>query len=583
MQLIPARTLNIDFLKRVSGKNRVTSSAIARIAKHRLFAEYRASKNPGREYYQPLRFFRRHEMKRNFLRVLLGTMLACMGAHVAYAQEIKIGLNTDITTVDPHFMNQDALAAVSLHMYETLVGLDADARLTPGLAVSWKALNDTTWEFKLRKGVKFHHGDEMTAEDVAFSIDRPGTIKNSPVPYTTYTKAIVGKKIVDPYTIRFTTATPYPLLPNDLNRIFIVSKKLAEKATAEDFNLGKVEAGTGPFKLVKYIKGQSIELARNGNYWGEKPAWAKVTLKMLPNDPARMSALLSGDVQAVEKVPANLISKFKSGKDITIFGKPSNRMVFMFVDVRDTTPFAFDKSGKKLDRNPLKDVRVRQAISKLIDRKVLTEKTLAKLGIPTANIAAPGTFGYNPDLKPDTVDVAGAKKLLADAGYPNGFIITFFAPNDRLINDEQVALTIGQMLSKGGIMTKVETMPFSTYVGRASKKELGFGLLGWGVGGGEPSGALRGLIATADKDKGLGAYNWASYSNPRFDTLLLNAMHTVDDQKREKLLQDATEVAVKDYALIPLYNQVVTWAVKKGIEYTPRTDELTLAHYFKPE
>jgi peptide/nickel transport system substrate-binding protein len=522
-------------------------------------------------------------MKRHILRVLLGAALTCMGAQAVHAQEFKIGLNADISTVDPHFMNQDVLTAVNMHMYETLVALDADARLVPSLAVSWKPINDTTWEFKLRKGVKFHNGDEMTAEDVAFSIDRPATLKNSPAPFTGYTKAIVSKKIVDPHTIQFTTATPYPLLPNDLNRIFIVSKKQAEKATTEDFNRGKVEAGTGPFKLVKYTKGQSVELVRNDNYWGEKPAWSKVTLKMLPNDPARMAALLSGDVQAVEKVQANLVPKFKFSKDTTVFGKASSRVLFLFVDVRDTTPYATDKSGNKLDKNPLKDVRVRHAISKLIDRNLLTEKTLDKLGIPTANIAAPGMFGYNPNLKPDTVDIEGAKKLLAEAGYPDGFGITFFAPNDRFINGEEVAQAIGQMLSKGGIAAKVETMPFSTYVGRAAKKELGLGMLGWGVGGGEPSSALRALIATADKDKGLGAYNWASYSNSRFDSLLLDAMRTVDDHKREKLLQDATEVAMRDYAVIPLYNQVVTWAMKKGIKYTPRSDELTLAQQFKPE
>jgi peptide/nickel transport system substrate-binding protein len=205
------------------------------------------------------------------------------------------------------------------------------------------------------------------------------------------------------------------------------------------------------------------------------------------------------------------------------------------------------------------------------------------MATPAYQYMPDGMFGglaHAPEIK---YDPAGAKKLLAEAGYPDGFGITFFAPNDRFINGEEVALTIGQMLSKGGISTKVETMPFSTFLPRASKKELGLGLLGWGVGGGEPSGALRALIATTDKDKGMGAYNWASYSNQRFDNLLLDAMHTVDDGKREKLLQDAAEVAIKDYAVIPLYNQVVTWAVKKGIKYTPRSDELTLAHHFKPE
>ena len=275
--------------------------------------------------------------------------------------------------------------------------------------------------------------------------------------------------------------------------------------------------------------------------------------------------------------------KFKFSKETTVFGKVSSRVIFLFVDMRDSTPAVTDKNGKRLDKNPLKDVRVREAISKLIDRNQLTEKTLDKLGIPTANIAAPGMFGYVPELKPDTADVAVAKKLLSEAGYPDGFGITFVSPNDRFINDEQVAAMIGQMLSSGGVQVKVETMPFSAYVSRAAKKEFSFGLRGWGVGGGEPSGALRGMIATPDKEKGLGANNWTSYSNPRFDNMLLTAIHTVDDRRREKLLQDATRIAIQDYAVIPLYNQVVTWAMKKGIKYAPRVDELTLAQYFKPD
>ena len=522
---------------------------------------------------------------RNSFRFLLSGLVLAAGLSLAQAQDIRIGLAADISSIDPHFANQDAVSAVCSHMYETLVSLTPDGRLAPGLALSWKPLNNgTVWEFKLRKGVKFHDGEELTAQDVAFSVDRPATIKNSTTPFTGYTKAIVSHQVVDPYTIRFTTAAPYPLLPNDLNRIFIVSRKAAEHASTEDFNLGKVKAGSGPYTLLKYSRGQSIELVRNDNYWGAKPAWANVTLKMLPSEPARMAALLSGDVQAVEKVQPNLVAKFKANKDLAVFGKTSTRMLFLFVDFRDSTPFAFDKAGKKLAGNPLKDVRVRQAISRLIDRTVLADKTLDKLGLPTANIAAPGMFGFNAALKPDPYDLADAKKLLAQAGYPDGFGITLFAPNDRFINDEQVALTIGQMLARGGIATKVETMPFSAFVARASRKELGFGLLGWGVGGGEPSGAMRGLLATADKDKGMGGYNWASYSSPRFDSMLQEAIRTVDDGKREKLLAEAADIAVrKDYALIPLYNQVATWAVKKGITMLPRSDEFTLAYQFKPE
>jgi peptide/nickel transport system substrate-binding protein len=193
-------------------------------------------------------------------------------------------------------------------------------------------------------------------------------------------------------------------------------------------------------------------------------------------------------------------------------------------------------------------------------------------------------FGFDPRLQPETVDVAGARKLLAEAGYPEGFGLTVFGPNDRYINDEQVVQAIAQMLTRGGIAAKVQVSPMSTYVSRAAKKELGFGLLGFGVGGGEPSGALRGLLGTPDKDKGMGAINWSGYSSPEFDGLLAQALRTVDAKKREALLQDATEVALKkDVAIIPLYHQVATWAARKGLQFTPRVDEFTLAQQVRAE
>lgn len=500
------------------------------------------------------------------------------------AQELRIGLASNPSTVDPHFYNNDAVSAVVSHAYETLVALDPDTRLVPALAASWRAVDDRTWEFKLRDGVKFHDGSSLSAEDVLFSLDRPAAIANSPSSFATYTRSITGKKAIDRLTVQLTTAAPAPLLPNDLTRIFIVSKKAAEKASTDDFNQVKVDAGTGPFRIVKFSPGASVQFARFDDYWGAKPAWAALTLRMLPADAARMSALLSGDVQLVENVQANLVSQFRQNKDLAVFDKVSSRVMFLYTDHRDSSPFVTDKEGRPLAKNPLKDARVRQAISKLIDRKLLAERVLDRLAVPTANIAAPGMFGFNPKLKPEAVDLAGARRLLAEAGYPEGFGLTLFGPNDRYINDEQVVQAIGQMLTRGGIATKVQVSPMSTYVGRASKKELGFGLLGWGVGGGEPSGAMRGLLGTPDKEKGMGATNWSSYASPAFDALLTEALRTVDDRKREQLLQDAAEQALaKDFAIIPLYHQVATWAGRKGIAFVPRVDEFTLAYQVRPD
>jgi peptide/nickel transport system substrate-binding protein len=513
--------------------------------------------------------FRLKQLSRFVLSTALTATLMGAGGGVV-AQDLRIGLSSNPQSADPHFFNNDAISAMLSHVYETLITLDPDTKLVPGLALSWKAVNDNTWEFKLREGVKFHDGSPLTADDVVFSLSRPATIANSPSSFAQFTRNITNTRVVNDTTLLLTTATPAPLLPNDLTRIFIVSRKAVEKATTDDFNQNKVIAGTGPFKMVKYTRGEGTQLARNDAYWGTKPAWSTVNLRFLPTDSARMSALLSGDVQMVENVQANLVSQFKGNKDLTVFEKVSSRVLFLFTDHRDKSPYMTDTAGKPLDKNPMQDTRVRIAMSKLIDRNVLAEKVLDKLGVPTGNLAAPGMFGFNPNLKPEIVDVEGAKKLLSEAGYPNGFGITIFGPNDRYIND--------------GIQTKVTASPRSTFVGQASKKTLGFGLLGWGVGGGEPSSPLRGLLATTNPEKGLGGNNWSSYSSPAYDKLITDALSTVDNAKREKLMQDAAELALKkDQAIIPLYNQVVTWATRKGYSYVPRVDEFTLAHHVKQQ
>lgn len=530
--------------------------------------------------------------KRQALKAVLSVALlaACLGPAAAQAPaskdagELRVGLSSNPGTVDPHFYNNDGVSAVVGHAYETLVALDADARLVPRLAASWRAIDDRTWEFKLREGVRFHDGGLLTAEDVVFSLERPATITNSPSSFATYTRAISGMRIVDPLTVQITTSVPTPLLLNDLTRIYIVSKKLAAQATSNDFNQVRFSAGTGPFRITSFAPGQAIGFERFDGYWGDKPAWKTLTLRLLPTDSARMSALLSGDVHLVENVQPNLVAQFRHNKDLRVFTRESSRVMFLYTDHRDRSPFVTDAAGRPLEKNPLQDVRVRQAISKLIDRKVLSERVLDQLGVPTGNIAATGMYGHNPALVPEPADLAGARRLLAEAGYPQGFGLTIFGPNDRYINDEQVVQTIGQMLTRGGIATKVQVSPMSSYVGRAARKELGFGLLGFGVGGGEPSGALRSLLATPDKDKGMGANNWSSYSSPQFDATLQQALQTIDEGKREALLKDAAAIALRqDYALIPLYNQVATWAARKGIRFVPRVDEFTLASHAQPE
>jgi len=514
---------------------------------------------------------------------IVGFATALAVAPVAHAAELKIAVAADVTSIDPHFFNLFPNNNVAEHIFDKLVQMDPDSKLIPGLATSWKPIDDKTWEFKLRKGAKFTDGTELTAEDVAFSIDRVPNVPNSPGPFSAYTKAIIAKEIVDPYTIRFKYAAPYPLAPNDLSTIYIVSKKVATGATTEDFNSGKAAIGSGRYKLVKYTSGDHIDLVRNDNYWGEKSPWDKVTFKIIKNESARVAALLSGDVDAIEQPPTADLARIKSDPKFTVTSKISHRVIyFNFDHLARSSPFIADKAGKQLDKNPLLDVRVRRAISKAINRPAIAERVMEGQAIPSGQLVSEKLFGHVPGLKADAYDPEGAKKLLAEAGYPDGFAITIHGPAGRYVNDEKIVQAVAQMLTRVGIVSKVETTPMAPYSARASKQEFSFHMVGWGASTGEASSPLRSLIATFNRDKGLGAVNWGRYSNVKVDYLIDQALQQVDDENRSAMLQNATKLAMEDLGIMPIHFQFTIWATTKNVAYTPRTDEYTLAFQFRP-
>jgi peptide/nickel transport system substrate-binding protein len=500
----------------------------------------------------------------------------------ATAAELKIAVAADITSMDPHFFNLFPNNNMAEHIFDKLLQMDPDSKLIPGIALSWKPIDEKTWEFKLRKGAKFHDGSEVTAEDVAFSIDRVAQIPNSPGPFVAYTKAIIGKEIVDPYTIRFKYAGPYPLAPNDLSTIYIVSKKVATGASTEDFNTGKATIGSGRFKFVKYVSGDYVDLVRNDNYWGEKPAWDKVRFKIIKNESARVAALLSGDVEAIEQPPTADLTRIKNDPKFTVTSKISHRVIyFNFDHLARSSPFITDKAGKPMDKNPLLDVRVRRAISKAINRPAIADRVMEGQAIPSGQLVSEKLFGHVTGLKAEPFDPEGAKKLLAEAGYPDGFNVTIHGPSGRYVNDEKIVQAVAQMLTRIGIVSKVETAPMGPYSARASKQEFSFHMVGWGASTGEASSPLRSLLATFNRDKGLGAVNWGRYSNVKVDYLIEQALQQVDDENRSIMLQEATKLAMSDLGIMPIHFQFTIWATKKGVTYVPRTDEYTLAFQFK--
>ena len=510
--------------------------------------------------------------------VFAAILLAVAGAGTT--AELRIGLSADVTTMDPHFVATQPNLTVQMHIFDALVRVDERGRITPGLAASWSTPDPLTWEVKLRPGVKFSDGADLTAEDIVYSLERPLTIKGSPGGFATYVRPIVSKQILDPHTIRLKTAAPYGPLLQDLAHVLIVSKRAATNAAGEDFDSGKAAVGTGAFRLVKFARGDRVQLARHDAHWGGRVEWDTVTLRILPADPVRTAALLAGELDAIENVPTADLPRLKKNNAYRLAQTVSWRTILLHLDQqRASPPGVADKSGKPLAANPFKDVRVRLALSKAVNRGAIAERVMEGLALPASSPVSPSVIGHDPAIKPEGYDPDGAKKLLAEAGYPNGFAITLATPNNRYINDEQVAQTVAQMFSRIGVVTKVDAMPLSAYLGKARGQEFGAALLGWGSLASDL--ALRSLAATPNPDKGHGTWNWARYSNPALDKLIEQSLSTVDPGQRETAARAASAFAVRDVVFIPLHYQIASWAMKRNLDYAARTDEFTYAHHFK--
>ena len=514
----------------------------------------------------------------------LAAALAIAVAGPAVAQSLTVGVGAPVTSIDPHYHQLSPNTAVAHMIFSGLTTTDGHARIVPDLAESWHAVDETTWEFKLRRGVRFHNGSEFTADDVAFTFDRVPKVPNSPSSYAIYTRPITRVEIVDSHTLRLHTAVPYPLMPTDLASVMILDRETHAAATTEGFNAGPMAIGTGPFRMVSHRNGDRIEFERNEGYFGTAPAWARVTYRMITNDPARTAALLAGDVDVIDQVPTSDLAKLRADQRLTLSETTGLRLIFLGLDHlrAEASPFVTDNEGKPVPRNPLRDPRVRRALSLMIDRGAITERVMEGAAIPAGQFLPEGSFGYAPGLAAPRQDAEAAKKLLAEAGFPQGFRMTLHGPNDRYPNDARIIQAIGQMWTRAGIRTAIEAQPWTTFVGRAAKQDFSAFLIGWGTSSGEASNPLRNLTATYDREKGYGASNRGRYSNPEADRILDAAMRELDDPKREALLQQATRIVFEDTGIIPVHIQKNAWAMRRGFAHDARADELTRAQDIRP-
>ncbi|CAB3687148.1 ABC transporter substrate-binding protein [Achromobacter pestifer] len=500
------------------------------------------------------------------LRGVLALALAAAATGALARPLLTIGHSSEPSSIDPLFSRTGNNQAAAENIFERLVSVDENMQMQPGLAVSWKTLDPTTWEIRLRAGVTFHDGTPFSADDVVFSLERAPTVPNSPAPFTGAVRAIAHIDVVDPLTLRIRTKAPTPDLMEQIGLVYILSRHAAEGKRSEDFNSGVAAVGTGPYVFKRWQPGDSLELARNEHYWGRRPDFDRVVIRYIANDAARISALLSGSVDLIDSVPPTDAKNLKNKPGYTLYQSPSARLIYLALDsARDTSPFVTDANGKPMHVNPLKDVRVRQAISKMFMREPITTRLLSGAGVPAGQMVPEGLGGYSPALPAPAYDPDGARALLAQAGYPNGFGLTLHSSNDRFAGDSDLAQALAQMMARAGLrINGVVTQPYNVYAGASGKQQYSAFIFSYGNNTADSSNGLTNVLATHDKAAGTGAFNRSRYSNPELDRLLGQAAQEFDATKRDALLRRAAEAGFNDVGIVPLYFPVAFWAARNG-------------------
>jgi peptide/nickel transport system substrate-binding protein len=520
--------------------------------------------------------------------------LALLAPLPSHAQPAANTLNVAVEApfgIDPHFLFVGPNMAAARHVYDSVINRDSESRFIPGIVESWTATDETTWELKLRQGVTFHDGSPFTADDIAFSIARVRAVPNNPGPYISNLRTIASTEVVDPYTVRIKTDRPNPTLMGQLTNIFVVSHIAARGdgtpagASTNDFNSGRAAIGTGPFRLAQMRGSEGMSLTRNPTYWGPAPAYERVEIRVIGNDASRLAALLSGDVDLIESVPPGDVARLERDNRVTVFRRNSDRIMFLIPHVgAEKLALLTDADGKPLQTNPLRDVRVRRALSMALDRQALAARALDGQAIPTGQMV-PQQFGaYDPSFPVPRADPEGARRLLAEAGFPRGFGLTIGCSNNRFVNDARVCQAVGQMLTRAGFQAKVETMPGTVFFPRTveGRNDLPLMLYGLSLSSSrDASYILSTAVHTRNVQQAYGQGNRGSFSEPEMDRAIQAAI-TRSGPDREDGLRKVMRAALDRVPIIPMYNQVTIVAARRGVVYEPRMDEQLIAQQARP-
>ncbi len=467
------------------------------------------------------------------------------------------------TSMDPHFESHPLNYGPQRQIYDSLLTLDTEAVLRPYLAEAWRQLDDRTWEFRLREGVRFHDGTPFEAEDVAFSVARAAAVTGNQGSYAALVRGIAAVEVgAEPRALLVRTREPDPFLDRSMASILLLSRRVHAGATREDFYAGRLAVGTGPYRHVAYTRGERHEIAANPDFWGGRPPWDRVTTRYVADDNARLAALRAGEADLIDTVPPGEVARLSADPQLAVFGGDGSRTIFLNPDsARERVPHVWDRHGLPLERNPLRDRRVREALSLAIDRQGIVERALFGQGRPAEQIVSPRAPDRAPDLPPLPFDPERARRLLAEAGYPDGFRMTLHGIVEDVPDGAGVLREIAEGFGRAGIETRVEGGPWQSLAPRILARDFAVFRGGWG--GSLAASTLRAVAMTPNPETGAGFANRIHYSNPAVDAPLAEARRTMDPARRAALTAQAMRALVEDHGLIPILTVRNNWAGRR--------------------
>lgn len=508
------------------------------------------------------------------LAVATAVLAPCAPAH---AVTFKFANQGDVVSMDPHSLNESFLLNFMGNVYEPLVGRGKNLELIPLLATDWKQTAPTVWRFNLRKGVQFHDGAPFTADDVIFSYRR-AQADGSDV--KTYVQEIAEIRKINDHAIDLVTKAPFPILPDVISLWFMMSKKWSEDNRAVNpvdrrkgtENTASFKAnGTGPFRLRAREPGVRTTLARNVGYWGNAQIETnieQVVFTPIGNAATRVAALLSGEIDMMEPVPVQDVARLKAAASLKVMEGPELRTMFLGMDQSRAELLFSNVKGK----NPFQDRRVRQAFYQAIDINAIQKVVMRGASAPTALMIAPGIKGFPADLNQRLAyDPEAARRLLAEAGYAQGFELGMNCPNDRYVNDEEICKAVVTMLAKAGVKVNLTAETRGTYFQKILSRNTSFYLLGWTPGSYDSHNPLNALMATPAAG-GRGQFNLGSYSSARIDELTNQIAVETDQKKRNDMIREAMKIHQDDIGHIPLHQQALAWAMKKNVSTVQLAD-----------